>query len=108
MNQMSSFLLGVVVGSVAIFGAMHYHVVHSSDGFHMIARISPKLSNPYVDVRKFTAADWQKHHELAMASLRANKGKMVQEPTANFQGPIQQAVSHASVMINDKANLANW
>ena len=108
MNCMSSFLLGVVVGSVAIFGAMHYHVVHSSDGFHMIARISPKLSSPYVDVRQFTASDWQKNHELALASLQAKKGKMVQEPAANLQGPIQQAVSHASVMINDKANLANW
>ena len=108
MNCMSSFLLGIVFGSVALYGAMHYHVVQSSDGFHMIARISPKLSNPYIDVRKFTASDWQKNHELALASLQANKGKMVQEPTVNLQGPIQQAVSHASVMITDKANLANW
>jgi hypothetical protein len=108
MNQMSSFLIGIVVGAAALFGAMHYHVVHSSDGFHVIARTAPKLANPYVDVRKFTAADWQKNHELAMASLRANKGKMVQEPKTSLQNPVQQTSSHASVMISDQASLANW
>ncbi len=108
MNQVSTFLLGFVVGVIGLYGAMHYHVVHSSDGIHMIARVAPKLTNPYVDVRKFTAADWQKNHELAMASLRANKAKMVQEPTAGLQSSIQQTASHASVMITDKASLANW
>jgi hypothetical protein len=108
MNQVSTFLLGIVVGAVGLYGAMHYHVVHSSDGFHVVARMAPKLTNPYVDVRKFTAADWQKNHELAMASLRANKGKIVQEPVSSPQSSIQQTGSHASVMITDKASLANW
>jgi hypothetical protein len=94
---MSSFFFGIVIGAAALYGAMHYHVVHSSDGFHVIARLTPSLTNPYVDVRKFTPADWQKHHELAMASLRANKGKVVQEPAPQ-----------ASVLINDKSNFANW
>jgi hypothetical protein len=108
MNQVSTFLLGIVVGSLGLYGAMHYHVVHSSDGFHMIAKVAPKLTNPYVDVRKFTPADWQKNHELAMASLRANKGKLVQEPATSIQSSVQQTSSHASVMITDKASLANW
>jgi hypothetical protein len=108
MSRVSSFLLGIVFGAAALYGAMHYHVVHSADGFHLIARLSPTLGNPYVDVRKFTAVDWQKNHELAMASLRASKGKLIQEPAAAVPSSISQTGGQTSVRITDSASLANW
>jgi len=111
MNQVSCFLLGIIVGAASLYVSMHYYVVQSGDGVHMISKLSPCLTNPYVDVRKFTAADWLKHRDLAVASMRAKNGRIAAEKEVSHStgyvaapsptvGPIRP---HHAIRISDNS-----
>ena len=50
----------------------------ADDGFHFIPKSTARLNEPYVDIRHFTIADWEKHQSLAMALVQAQKGHVMQ------------------------------
>ncbi|MEX0825130.1 MAG: hypothetical protein WD119_03140, partial [Pirellulaceae bacterium] len=77
MNRLGAFLLGMVVGAGLLWGAMHYHVVRSNDGFFFVAKIRNDLSDPYVDIRGFTLPDWERHRPLAAALVRSKQSHLV-------------------------------
>jgi hypothetical protein len=79
MNRIGSFLLGLMVGAVGLYLSMHFTLVRAGDGFHLIRKISPKLENPYADVRQYTLANWQKKQSLALAILKSNKGHLISD-----------------------------
>lgn len=81
MNRIGSFLLGLAVGVVGLYLSMHFTLVRAADGFHMIPKIAPKIDNPYVDIRQFSVAQWQKKQSLALAILKANKGHLLSDQT---------------------------
>lgn len=86
MNRLTSFLLGVLVGAFGLGITMHYYIVHASDGLHWVPKLAAKLEVPYVDIRKFTVEDWQRHQGLAMSILKSNKGQLMQDSTLdNFR-----------------------
>jgi hypothetical protein len=90
MSRLWSFLVGVVAGAALLHVASNYHVVRSSEGYCVIAKAPPRLSESFVDVRSFSASDWSGHPQLASALVQANKQHLIVDSTANT---IQQSVN---------------
>jgi hypothetical protein len=82
MRSISCFVFGMIVGALLLFVASRYHVVRASDGVHLIPKASAHLSEPYVDIRNFTPADWDQHKSLAMAIVHAEKSYLLQDAAA--------------------------
>lgn len=78
MKRLSSFLMGMLFGAALLYGAQHYHVVYADDGHHLISKLSPSLTDTYVDIREFTFADWTDHPELATALMNADRRDLVE------------------------------
>jgi hypothetical protein len=83
MSRIWSFLLGAVFGAALLHLATNYHVVRSSEGFDIIAKTPPRLSDSIVDVRTFSASDWTSRPQLAGALVQANKQHLIVDSTAN-------------------------
>lgn len=79
MNGFGPFLCGAVVGGASVFASLSYHFVQSKEGFLTIPKLSPTFTETYVDVRQFTAVDWQNRKALTAAVLRANHGAIIGE-----------------------------
>ncbi len=78
MRSLSTFVLGMIVGAALLFVGMRNHVVRANDGFHLIPKSSARITEPYVDIRKFTVTDWDKHQALAIAIVQADKANLMQ------------------------------
>jgi hypothetical protein len=83
MSRISSFLLGMVAGAAFLHVATSYHIVRASDGFHLVAKQPARLSETYVDIRKFTMADWAGRPQLASALVQANQAHLLGDSTAS-------------------------
>jgi hypothetical protein len=92
LSRLWSFLLGVVVGAALLYTAMHYHLVRSNDGFHLIAKSPARLSQSFVDIRSFGASDWVGHPQLASALVQAGKQHLIGEGTASA---VEQSVNQS-------------
>lgn len=82
MSRLSTFLLGMVAGAGLLQAATNYHVVRASDGFHVIAKQPARLSETYVDIRRFTMSDWANRPQLATALVQANQQQLLGEAVA--------------------------
>ena len=95
MSRVSSFLLGAVVGGVLVFGVIKFHVVRANEGFFLVPRIDPALSDAYVDIREFSLTDWSNHRALAAAIIRANKEHLLQDSAGtSFRAGLRSAVDN--------------
>ena len=54
MRRSMTFLTGMIIGGVLLYGALSYHILRADDGFHLIPKTSDRLAATYVDIRKFT------------------------------------------------------
>jgi hypothetical protein len=90
MSRLPSFLLGMAMGAMLLYGAMHFHVVRARDGVHLVAKIPPHLSEAYVDVRQFGVADWSNHPQLTAALVQANQQSLMQDSAV---GALQDSVN---------------
>ena len=99
MNQLTNFGLGLLLGVVGLYGAMHFTVVQAKDGFHVVPKLSPKLENPYLDVRGFRLQNWQKHQTLALSIVKADKGYLLQsDPTLlTFHENVRSVLSRYNI-----------
>ncbi len=79
MDKLKPFLLGVLVGAAGLYGAMTYHVVRADDGLHVVRKVSCGLGGAYVDIRNFTAAQWNEHRQVALALVYADKEELLHE-----------------------------
>jgi hypothetical protein len=73
MPRLPSFFAGVVSGAALLYVAMNFHVLRAGDGFHLVAKQPPRLSDVYVDIRGFSMADWANHPQLAAALVQSNR-----------------------------------
>ncbi len=92
MKRVTSFLTGVLVGAVVLYGAMTYHVVRAADGVHFVRKISSGLGDTYLDVRQFDAAKWNEHKSLAIALIHADKEELLTDSTVSN---LRQTAQHA-------------
>ena len=81
MGRISFFLAGLLVGALAMFTSLKYHVVRADDGFHLVPKMQSDFSEAYVDVRQFDSSDWNDHRELAVAVVKADKSHLLQDST---------------------------
>ncbi len=83
MQRISTFLFGVAVGGALVFFGQRYHVVRTEKGFETVPKLSSGFNDTYVDVRKFQAADWEKHKELAAAIVHAKKDYLLTDSASD-------------------------
>ena len=77
MKRLSSFLAGVVVGAVGLYGVMTFHVVRANDGLHVVRKVTCGFSDAYVDIRSFSPADWHRHTGLSLAVVHGGKENLI-------------------------------
>ena len=86
---------------------MNYHVVRSSDGFHLIAKSPPRLSETFVDIRAFSVADWTGHPQLASALVQANKQHLLGDSAAERHSAERQpAAARATAAVAGRCSPA--
>jgi len=83
MRRLMTFILGMVVGGLLLYGAQKNHLIRAEDGFHLVAKVKPKLAATYVDIRNFTVSDWARHADVAMALVAANQGQLMENSAAD-------------------------
>lgn len=92
MGRFATFLTGFVLGGIATYGAMHYHIVRTDDGVQMVPKVSANLRDVYVDIRDFEISDWNEHRYLAAALIKADKGELMGESAeAQLRQTLDQA-----------------
>lgn len=73
MRRLPTFICGMVVGGLLLYGALNYYLVNARDGLHLIPKLSATLAGTYVDTRQFGVAEWADHADLAMALEKAGR-----------------------------------
>lgn len=81
MSRVGAFILGILVGAVGLQVGQSYHFVRASDGVHMVPKLTSGFTETYVDIREFTADDWQTHQSLAAALMRDGRDDLLADPT---------------------------
>ena len=92
MRRIPVFLAGLLVGAGMMFVGLKYHVVRAGDGFHWIPKSAATIGDTYVDIREFTADDWNQHRALGLAILQSDEAHLLQDAAAHT---VQQAVQDA-------------
>lgn len=78
---MLKFFMGVVLGAVLMYTAMHYHLVRGQNGVFLVAKVTSELSDIYVDIRGFTLDDWKRHKPLAAAIIKSDRSELLDDAT---------------------------
>ena len=102
MNRLTSFVAGVVAGAIGLYACMNFYIVHTGSGVELVRKSAPVVEFPYVDIRKFTAADWHNHRQLAAAIAAAGKGDILKESAVESIG------RSVSTTIDDWASDPQW
>jgi hypothetical protein len=77
MARFSSFLLGLCTGAMILYVVMNYHVVRAHDGFHVVNKQPPRMSESYVDIRSFSTTDWAGRPQLTSAIVNGNQQRLL-------------------------------
>lgn len=77
MRRMITFVLGMVVGGLLLWGALQYHVLHTRDGLRLVPKVNASLAKSYVDIRGFTVADWAQNTDLVLALTNSNQSELM-------------------------------
>lgn len=78
MRRLPTFIFGVIVGGLLIYGGLHYHLINSTSGLHLVPKVNSTLSSTYVDVRGWGLDEWTQHQDVAAALLSANRQDLMQ------------------------------
>ena len=76
-GRLGMFVAGFVVGGIAVYTSLHYHVLRAGDGVHLVPKLRSTFAESYVDIRNFGVEDWNSHRELALAVAQAGHGDML-------------------------------
>lgn len=77
MGRLGTFIFGLIVGALLLYGALHYHVVRAPDGLHVVPKSDATLARTYVDIRDFRAKDWLENPELAAAIVADDQEELL-------------------------------
>ena len=79
MKRLTTFIFGMLIGALLYHGALHYHLLRSSQGFHVVPKITPRLGGAYVDARSFGPAEWAQRPDLVAALLKNGQGQLMED-----------------------------
>ncbi len=77
MRRLFWLFVGVVVGGAGILTAVNFHIVKADGGLELVPKQTLGLSDTYVDIRKFSAADWVTHKQLAADMVAAKQHHLI-------------------------------
>ena len=101
MDRAGNVIMGLLTGLVGLFFLMHYTVVRAHDGFHVVAKIAPRLEIPFEDIREYNLSQWQRKQPLALSIIRARKGHLFKDPS------LLAFRAHVQSVLNKVQNSAN-
>lgn len=78
MRRLPTFIFGMIAGGVLIYGGLHYHVINTPSGLHLVPKVNSTLAETYVDVRGWGVAEWMQHQDVAAALLAADRQDLMQ------------------------------
>ena len=94
MGRFGSFVLGVVIGALALHTTMNFHVVRTDQGTHLVRKTTPKMSGLYADIRQYDANDWRANPDLARAMIMANRRDLVgQSPQGGLRASLGSVIA---------------
>jgi hypothetical protein len=79
MPRLSSFLMGFVLGVIALYICENYYVVRSKETVNLVRKVASKIEVPYYDIRNYTSEDWRTHPSLALAIVKSKKENLLVE-----------------------------
>jgi len=83
MRRWMTFLMGMVVGGLLLWGMLQYHVLHTREGLRLVPKVNASLAKTYVDIRTFTVADWARNTDLVLALTNANQRDLMGNAAGN-------------------------
>ena len=86
MRRWGTFMFGVLVGGLLLYGVLNYHVIQARDGTHLIPKVNAQLASTYVDIREFTPRDWIDHPEILEALHRAKRDDLLKMAAGDAAG----------------------
>ena len=93
MRGLTNLAVGILIGAIAMFVGLKYHIVRAEDGLHWIPKSTATLQSAYVDIREFDLSDWDQHRELGLAIVNADKGHLLgQAPARSVQNAVIDAM----------------
>jgi len=76
MGKIYTFVLGMAAGFGMYHLALSYHVIRASDGLHLTPKVAATLTDTYIDIREFTAADHAEHPQVIAAVLNSGDAEL--------------------------------
>ncbi len=85
MNRFSTFIFGFILGCGLMFVGLKYHIVHASDGLHMVPKTTARFSI-YTDVRKYSVDDWRNNRDLLVDITNFGSDELKEEAAKSAVG----------------------
>lgn len=83
MGRFAWFLAGMTAGAALMYGSLSYHFLYTKDGLKAVPKVSATLSDTFLDVREFDAADWAEHKAVAAAVIQADESEILEGAAVN-------------------------
>lgn len=77
MSRILTLLAAAALGGATVYFAFQYHVVRADEGVFIVPKRAVGLSETYVDVRNWSALDWEKRPALVEALVRDGRGDII-------------------------------
>ncbi len=82
MRNLSTFILGIIVGGALVLFGQRYHVLRTDHGLDSVPKLASGFNDTYVDVRNFHKSDWERHKDLAAAIHHAQRDDLLGTPAS--------------------------
>ena len=82
MRKLLAALFCMMLGGGLVFFVFQYHVVRAADEVVLVPKLSASLSDTYVDVREWSALEWQRHPALVRALWKEGRTDLIVAPSA--------------------------
>lgn len=81
MRRLLAVAIGALLGGGVVFAAFQYHIVRTDDRFLLVGKQQATWHDAYVDIRGWTARDWNGHRELGRNLVAAGHSQVVTRST---------------------------
>jgi hypothetical protein len=77
MRRWSTFLAGVAAGALLLYAVLNFHIIHASDGLHLVRKTDARLSDTYVDIRNFGPRQWLEQPDVLLALQQDGRNELI-------------------------------